>query len=1087
MSHDLDWLRRRLAAARGKQFWRGLEELAESDEMGELLGREFPERASEWTDPVTRRQFLTLMGASLALAGVAGCGLQPPAEKIMPYVRQPEAIIPGQPLFFATAMTLSGIATGLLAESHEGRPTKVEGNPDHPACPSDYRFGPSDLFAQASVLGLYDPDRSQGVTYLGQPAAWNDFLSEARKALASQRSRRGTGLRVLTETVGSPTLARQLRELQQSLPEMRWHQYEPVNRDHVAAGVRQAFGEYLNPVYNLAEADVILSLDADFLSCGPGHLRYARDFAAKRHQWRNYPTATQADRQRMERYRLYVVECMPTNTGLSADNRLPLRASDIEWFARAVAGELQRRLKRSGGLGESGRRFLAADLGAPARAGRQGDHSQWIKAVADDLLRKENRGRTLILAGEQQPPAVHALAHAMNAALGNVGRTVGYTEPVEARPTDQLASLRELASDMEAGRVEVLLILGGNPVYTAPADLEFANHLMAKGDRGRDRVPLRIHLGLYQDETAVRCHWHLPEAHYLEAWSDARAYDGTASIVQPLIAPLYGGRSAHEVLAALAEEPERLGYEIVRDTWRDYWQKQRGSGGFEQFWRTALHDGLIKGTRFPSRSVTLQAGWAKSAAGAKAGGDGDAKGDGELEIVFRPDPTIYDGRFANNGWLQELPKPVTRLTWDNAVFISPRTAKRLGLIPDWAKQENRLPGPNGGEHGQAIVDLVELILPARKLDRAPLWVVAGHADGAVTVHLGHGRERAGRVGTGVGFDAYRLRSTAALWSEAGVQVRKVPGRHTLACVQMHHRMEGRDPVQATTLREFGKHPEFARRKEEGHAGKPDPRLTPLTLYNPDEHRYEGYKWAMAIDLTACTGCSACVVACQAENNIPVVGKTEVTRGREMHWLRIDHYIAGDAQHPERMLDNPRSYFQPVPCMHCEEAPCELVCPVAATVHSHDGLNDMVYNRCVGTRYCSNNCPYKVRRFNFLQYTDYATQSLKLLYNPDVTVRSRGVMEKCTYCVQRIRQAEIAAKKEDRPVRDGEVLTACQAACPTGAIVFGDVNTAGARVGKLKELPLDYSLLAELNTRPRTTYLAALRNSNPDLETRDGER
>jgi molybdopterin-containing oxidoreductase family iron-sulfur binding subunit len=559
------------------------------------------------------------------------------------------------------------------------------------------------------------------------------------------------------------------------------------------------------------------------------------------------------------------------------------------------------------------------------------------------------------------------------------------------------------------------------------------------------RVAFSVHLGLYDDETSARCQWHVPEAHYLESWSDTRASDGTAAIVQPLIAPLYGGKSAHDFIAAMMGQSGRSGYEIVRD----YWRRQSRGKDFESFWRKSLHDGVIEGTAFPAKTLKVS--------GSKFQVSSDRRtpeSQNSLEIIFRPDPTIFDGRYANNGWLQELPKPLTKLTWDNAVLLSPATAERLRLSPPQI-------GSTGGEHGRIFVDMVELTFGGRKI-RAPVWITPGHADSSATVFLGYGRTRAGRVGNGAGFDAYALRSSGSLWQGAGLVISKTGGDYALACTQYHHNMHGRDLVRAATLDEYRKKPDFAREKEH-----------PVESLYPG-FKYEGYAWGMTIDTSACIGCNACVVACQAENNIPVVGKTEVTRGREMHWLRIDRYYQGG-------LDNPETFHQPVPCMHCENAPCEAVCPVAATTHSHEGLNEMTYNRCVGTRYCSNNCPYKVRRFNFLQYSDFETPSLKLLHNPNVTVRSRGVMEKCTYCVQRINAARIDAEKDDRRVRDGEVQTACQAACPTEAIVFGDIGDRESRVAKLKADPLNYGLLTELNTRPRTTYLATVRNSNPELK------
>jgi molybdopterin-containing oxidoreductase family iron-sulfur binding subunit len=1031
-------LQKRLEGSRGQKYWRTLEELADSEAFHELMRREFPEQADSWPHPLSRRRFLTLMGASLALAGLSGCYVRPAPERtLVPYVRAPEEIIPGKPLFYATAMTLGGTAVGLLVESHLGRPTKIEGNPEHPAS-----LGATDLFHQASVLTLYDPDRSQTVTYLGQTSTWDDARNALRAALEKQRPRRGAGLRLLTETIVSPTLAHQIEDLLKTYPEARWHQYEPLGRDAAHQGAVQAFGEPVNTYYQFydlqkkeTKAEVVLALDADFLACGPGNLRYVAEFTAGR---RVRTTSDEAAKAQMNR--LYVVETALTSTGAKADHRLALPARDIEGFARA----------------------LATRLGVPVGGAAipTGVDEKWLAAAAKDL--EAHRGRCLVVAGDRQPAAVHLLAHALNHRLGNVGQTVFYTAPIEARPVDHTQSLRELAEDMEQGRVEVLVILGGNPVFTAPVDYDFTERLQ--------KVPLRFHLSLYQDETSRQCHWHLPETHYLEAWSDARAFEGTTSIVQPLIEPLYHGRSAHEVLTLLNGQPAIPGYQIVRAHWRKQWQDQKTPGDFEEFWQTSVHDGVIADTKLPARSVSLKEGWEKHLEGGAARMTSEA-----YEILFQPDPTIYDGRFANNGWLQELPKPVTKLTWDNAALLSPATAKELGIgLGSYA---------HGGEHGGFDQPVIELRLGDRKV-RAPAWIVPGHADRTITVSLGYGRESAGKVGGSsdhpVGFNAYQLRTSDHPWFASGLTIEKTRDSQVLACTQQHHLMENRETVRADTLSGYHHKPDFAVQQEQEHHEKLTQRIeppgarTPLTLYNPlpgSEHQ-----WGMAIDLTACTGCSACVVACQAENNIPVVGKDQVAAGREMHWLRIDLYHAGPYERPTA------TYFQPVPCMHCENAPCEYVCPVEATVHSADGLNDMLYQRCVGTRFCSNNCPYKVRRFNFFFYADYATPSVRQQYNPDVTVRSRGVMEKCSYCVQRIRQADINAQREGRPIFDGEILTACQAACPAGAIVFGDLNDPASKVKQWKSSPLNYGLLADLNTLPRTTYLAALRNPNPELET-----
>ena len=1053
---SLDAIREKLSRSHGNQYWRSLEELSNTTTFQELLHREFPAQASEWNDPVGRRSFLKLMGASLALAGLTACTRQP-TETIAPYVRQPEQMVPGKPLFYATAMEMGGAATGLLVESHEGRPTKVEGNPDHPAS-----FGATDIFAQASVLNLYDPDRSQTLTKIGEITAWSAFLGAIRPIVAAQRGLQGAGLRILTETVVSPTLADQIQKLLTALPRAKWHQYDGAGRSNANEGARLAFGQYVNTIYQFDKADVVLSLDADFLSCGPGNLRYARDFISRRRLLEG----------KTEMNRLYVVESQLTSTGAKADNRLPVRPSEVGAFARAVA------LMVGAQMGSSNALLLGDRL------------SKWSDVVARDL--KQHGGSSIVIAGEYQPPIVHALAHAMNSALGNVGKTVLYTDPVEARPENQIQSIQDLAQDLDSGQIDLLVILGGNPVYNAPVDLNFAERMM--------KAKLRVHLSLYKDETSELCQWNIPQAHYLESWGDTRAYDGTVSIIQPLIAPLYRGKTAYEVLAAFSDQPERSSYEIVRD----YWRANRSGGGrvspiatgssataaqsqtaqpaaaqapvatappqpapaqpsaatdaassaFEQFWRKALHDGLIPNTQLQPKTVAVAANWAAQAPLSPQSVNQNAP----LEISFRPDPTIHDGRFANNGWLQELPKPVTKLTWDNAVMISPATAESYGL--------EFKPGYLGG---LMEADQVSLSFKDRSI-LAPIFVMPGHADGCATVYLGYGRRIAGRVGTGQGHNAYLLRTADAMWNSPGLQLSKTGDKVDLAVTQLQHlidteELRERDIIRSSTIEDYKHH--LSSGSEGEHESETHPSLYP-------DYEYTGHKWGMSIDLNACVGCTACIVACQAENNIPVVGKEQVSRGREMHWLRVDSYFKGST-------DNPETYFQPVPCMHCENAPCEVVCPVAATVHSSEGLNDMVYNRCVGTRYCSNNCPYKVRRFNFLLFQDWDTPGFKLMRNPDVTVRSRGVMEKCTYCVQRISRARIESEKEDRAIRDGEIKTACQSVCPTEAIIFGDINDSGSRVAKQKAEPRNYGLLAELNTRPRTTYLGAVRNPNPELE------
>lgn len=966
----------------GPGQWRSLD-----DPHSPAAEREFPWRDSDDVEGMDRREFSRVMAAALAMAGLSGCTRQPP-EKILPYVNQPEGIVQGKPLFFATAMPHPGYALGLLVKSHMGHPIKIEGNPRHPAS-----LGGTDPFAQASLLTLYDPARSPTVTYRGQISTWTSFIGALMRILEEQRAKQGAGLRILTETVISPALGWQIQQVLSRYPAAKWLQYEPVNRDNARAGALMAFGRDAHPIYDLAKADVILSLGSDFLSCGAGSARYARDFASRR--------GLRAGAGRMSR--LYVVESAPSNTGASADHRLPLREHEIDVFTRA----------------------LAQAVGVPGVQAPSSPHRRWVSAIARDL--RSHRGACAVIVGAEQPPVVHALAHAINAALGNAGNTVRYTSPVEINPVDQMQSLRELAGELNAGKVEALVILGGNPVYTAPADLDFA--------RALSNAKFMVHLSLYDDETSALSTWHVPQRHFLEEWSDALAFDGTAAIIQPLITPLFEGRSVHELLNVMLGNPDRPPDEVVRE----YWRSRSGTANFEDFWRASLYQGVVEGTALPAQTVAVRANFAAQLPPLRRPGGG-------LEVVFRPDPTIWDGRFANNGYLQELPKPVTKLTWDNAALVSPATAARLGVY----------------SYG-----VVELEYRGRRV-RAPLWVTPGHADDCVTLHLGYGRTRAGPAGNGAGFNAYLLRTSDAPWSGTGLQVRPTGASAKLACTQTHGSITQRYPVRVGTLETFRRDPHFARKAPFEHEPPPG-----LTLY--PEWRYGGYKWGMSIDLNACVGCNACVVACQTENNIAIVGKEEVFKGREMHWLRVDRYFEGDRA-------NPKIHFQPMLCVHCENAPCEPVCPVEATVHSSEGLNQMIYNRCVGTRYCSNNCPYKVRRFNFLLYSDWYTETLKLMRNPDVTVRSRGVMEKCTFCVQRIEQAKIQAKLEDRRVRDGEVVTACQQACPTEAIIFGDLNDPGSKVSRLKRQPIDYGLLAELNTRPRLTYLARILNPNPELET-----
>ncbi len=981
-SLSVDLIQKRLEKARGSGYWRSLDELFSTDGFREFLHREFPRQASEWVSgdgkpsDEARRNFLKIMGASLALAGLSACTKQPP-EEILPYVEAPEKLIPGKPLYYATAFPISGIANPVLVETHDFRPTKVEGNPQHPVS-----MGAADVPTQAAVLGLYDPDRLQTVNYIGEIRSYTAFLEVFIAALAKQKDKAGAGVRILTETVTSPTLFAQIQDVLKLYPSAKWYQWEPSGHG-ARMGGQMAFGQFVNPIYHFDQADIILSVDANCFGSGPGGVKYARDFASRRH--------VRGGNKNQSRY--YAVESTPTASGSKADHRQPLKPSEILPFLTALKGAI------SGGSGSS----------------------KFMTTLAADL--QGAKGRSIVIAGEDQSPEVHATVHAINEALGNNGKTVTFTSTLEQKAVDQRAELKSLVDDLNSKQVDLLVVIGGNPVYTAPPELNLKGAFqMAK---------LRVRVGQYADDTSQVCQWVVPEAHAFEQWTDVPAFDGTMTIVQPLIAPLYGGKSPHDILNAFTETPELSGYQTLRT----YWNGKHTGGDFDSWWRKSVHDGWVEGSA-PAAVTPKFTGAAVAAPNINSGGSGT------YEVSFHSDPYILDGRFGNNAWLQELPRPVTRLTWDNAVVLSEKTARDLGVEDE---------------------DRVEIAVNGRSIQGA-VWRVPGQPDGSVALSLGYGQELLGRAANGAGFDANPLRTAAGTYA-TGATVKKLGDKFRLAAVQHHFLMEGREPVKVATLDEFHKDPEFAQKESE---------LAPkgLTIF-PQEWQYKGYAWGMAIDLTSCVGCNACVVACQAENNIAVVGKEQVLNTREMHWIRIDRYYNGPS-------DNPQAYFQPVACQHCESAPCELVCPVAATEHDAEGLNNMVYNRCIGTRYCSNNCPYKVRRFNFLLFSDWETESYKLQKNPDVTVRSRGVMEKCSYCVQRINYAKITAEKQDRKVQDGEIVPACAATCPSQAIMFGDLNDPGSKVSQWKSEKTNYSLLGELNTRPRTTYLAEVRNPNSAL-------
>jgi len=994
------------------RFWRSLEELEDTPEFREMLQREFPNRKPDEIGPLTRRRFLQLMGASIALAGTTGCWR---AEKILPFTSRPEDWVPGSALRYATGMDLGGHAVGLLVTSHDGRPTKIEGNPKHPSS-----LGASSRHAQASILELYDPDRSHEVLRGGEklePATFEEFSREMDALRGELRERRGKGVAVLSEASSSPTVRSLEQRLLERFPSARWFEYEPWSRDNEREGSRRAFGKPKRAIHDFGRARVVVSLDADPFFEHPRAVRHARDFALARRPEESEPA------------RVYAVEASYSRTGGMADHRLPLQSSEIPAFTAALGHELAKR------GGEGAERFGGA---APSFADA---HAREVfDAIVEDL--DTHRGASIVVAGPGQPPEVHEAVHALNALLGNSGTTIGYVDDAEPDRPSHLEAIRELTAAMEKGEVETLLIFGGNPVYDAPADLGFEEAL-----RG---VARSIHVGLYADETAAASRWHVPRAHYLESWNDGVSWDGTYTVCQPLIRPLYAGKTPAEILATLLGEGSTAGYELVRETFRRRFPGEKLASRFER----AIHDGLVEGSA-PSPASAALTGSGPLLAGARSRSIGAPATD--LEVRFEIDPRVHDGRFANNGWLQELPDYITKITWDNAVLVAPATAKRLGISTN---------------------DVVTVSAGGTKI-RIATYVLPGHAPDSVTLLLGYGRERAGRIGgfaglaktVSVGVDVYPLRRTDGMFATTG-SIGKTGEKHTLATTQEHHLIDsvgerGRDSrvdrlIRQATYTEFEKHPDFAKHRVH------HPPLKSLWK----EFEYHDRKWGMTIDLDRCNGCDACVVACQAENNIPIVGRDQVLVGREMHWIRVDRYFEGDP-------DDPRTAGQPIPCQQCENAPCEQVCPVAATVHSSEGLNDMVYNRCVGTRYCANNCPYKVRRFNFLNYhknlKDPSSESVKMAFNPDVTVRSRGVMEKCTFCVQRIQNVKIEAKNEGREIRDGEIVPACAQACPSQAIVFGDLNDESSQVAKLASIDRSYHILAELNVKPRVSYLAKIRN------------
>lgn len=955
-------------------YWRSLEQLADTTEYQEFLHREFPDGAAELKDPVTRRNFMKIMGASVALAGLAACRM--PKEHIVPYVKSPENVIPGRAKYYASTMTFADHTYGVLVESHEGRPTKIEGNVNHPTSK-----GATHPWALASVLSLYDPDRSKAPAFKGAQSTWSQFETDFRSYTLNSASNKGADIAVISESFTSPLVEGLAESFRKQYPNATWATYEPISQENVVDGIKAVTGKAARPAYHLENASIIVSVDSDFLGSEADSIRLTREFS----KGRRVHTAKDSMN------RLYAVESTTSSTGAMADHRLGMESSKVPSFLIALHTQL--------GLAALPSKFQKAGMT---------EHADWIRELASDL--KRNRGKSVLIAGAHQSAFVHALVALINQSIASSTLVSYHASSASASSTE---NLKKLAGKLSKKQIKTLIILGGNPVYNTPADLKLAE--------GIKQVENTIHVSTYMDETSSVAQWHLPLSHYLESWSDAQSVDGTLSVVQPLIQPLYDTKGMLEVMNLLVNKSQRSGYDMVVEAWKN------------KNWKQSLHDGVYKNTS--SVSVSASTGNLESLSIGKVVGD-------DIEVVFQASPSTYDGRFANNGWLQETPAPITKITWDNPALISPALAKKHGL--------------KNGQH-------ITLKNGDRSLE-IPVFIVPGQAKNSILLNLGHGRNF-GTIAKDKGFNTYLVRSSANPDIETGFSLTVLSATTKIASTQMHGSMEGRPLVREADKEHFNEHPDFAKHMVE------HPPLDSLWK----EHEYkEGYQWGMVIDLSTCTGCNSCVTSCQSENNIPIVGKEQVLNGREMHWIRIDRYFSGSE-------DAPLVVHQPVPCMHCENAPCEQVCPVNATVHDQEGLNVMTYNRCIGTRYCSNNCPYKVRRFNFFNYTKDTPQVQQMAANPDVTIRFRGVMEKCTYCVQRINHGKSVAKLEERSVRDGEIKTACQQACPAECISFGNINDPKSEVSQMKKLDTNYSLLEELNIRPRTTFLAKIRNPNPAMK------
>ncbi|MGE4159735.1 MAG: TAT-variant-translocated molybdopterin oxidoreductase [Planctomycetota bacterium] len=1000
----------------GKAYWRSMAQLEATPEFTHLEQNEFKASPMDVDDGLSRRTFLQLMGASVALAGAGGCLIRRDEARIVPYGKLPEDAMIGRFKHYCTSYAVGSDVSGLKVAAFEGRPTKVEGNPLHAGSE-----GSAHSWAQASILGLYDPDRSKAPRQGKDAATWEAFSQWWKARVDAQPS--GQGIAFLYQDDNSPLTAQFRQKIQSRLPDATWHRHEPFGLQNMVKGNAIAFGADLYAVPDYSAADVILSLDGDFLGVEPGSVSATKAFAKRRRV--SSPSDTMN--------RLYMVENSFSVTGAKADHRVRLPAGSVGAFALALAHELQDRH----GL------FKGVSLAPSAMTAQV----RRIQLIAEDLVAAGRRSAALVVCGSGQAPELHALCALINKELGGAGKTVNY-HPAGSTRDDGVESLVEA---LKSGQVKTLVILGGNPVYTLPADFAF-NTLLS-------RCEATVHFGLHDDETGSSCTWHLPSSHALESWGDALAVDGRASLQQPLISPMYDTRSEVEVSALLAGETSFDAYEALKASWMSRSVKS------EKAWRRCLHDGFVPGVMHQAESPRLDAGRVQTAVAILSPVQPSAT---SLEIVFALDRKIHDGRFANNGWLQELPDPMHKMAWDNPCLMSRATAASLGVSND---------------------DEISIRLDGREI-LAAAWVLPGQAENSLTLPVGYGRDKAGRVGNGIGSNAYALRGSAHPRIAQGAVVTKTgkKWREGLATTQDHGSMEGRKIVVEQDLEDYRAHPHSA-----GEVEGP-----PLKSLFPEPDYSKGTQWGMVIDLNSCTGCGACTVACQSENNIPIVGREEVRMGREMHWIRLDRYFVSDAGMDPLEDEEPRVVTQPINCQHCENAPCEEVCPVAATTHSPEGLNDMAYNRCVGTRYCANNCPYKVRRFNFFHYSQQSPwldtprqwrlddtirykmpESVKMAANPNVSVRSRGVMEKCSYCVQRINRARIDSKIEGRSIRDGEVTPACAQTCPADAIVFGDINDTSSRVHALKNADRGYELLAELNVKPRNSFLAALRNPHKD--------